>query len=414
MKNGSLFLLFLFSILCYNRTIGQTENSFADLPDSLKQKQLLYYQNQTDLVDLGMRIFHKDPAVRLKDLGKIDTKLKLSLGPIIEYTLSTGFTGGVAASGAFSTSKNISTKISSVLFAAKYTQKKQFLVPIQTSVWLPGNKLCFNGDWRFLKYPQDTYGFGGYTTQKDVSTVSYNYIRFYETALHKVSTNLYAGIGYQLDHHSNITQSGINAGRVTDFTKYGFTKTSTSSGVSVSLNYDTRKSSINPEGGSFYLNMLFLQNITALGSSSNYNSILLDVRKYFQLSHNLILALWTYNVITLSGNPPYLDLPGTGSDTYSNVGRGYELGRFIGKKMVYAEAELRFGITKNGLLGGVVFTNAQSLSELKTNQLKVISPAIGLGLRIKFNKFSNTNTAIDYGIGKGGSRGFAGNLGEVF
>jgi hypothetical protein len=51
---------------------------------------------------------------------------------------------------------------------------------------------------------------------------------------------------------------------------------------------------------------------------------------------------------------------------------------------------------------------------LGSNKFEVISPAIGIGLRIKFNKFSNTNAAIDYGIGSKGSKGFVGNLGEVF
>ena len=409
-----LVVVFFYFIFSCNPIKAQTENNPIDSSAFSRQNELLYYKNQTDLVDVGMRLFHKDPNKRLKDFEKVDTKFKLSLGPIIEYTLSTGFTGGVAASGAFTTSKTVPTKVSSLLFAAKYTQKKQFLVPLQTSVWLPGNNLCFNGDWRFLKYPQDTYGFGGYTTMHDVSTVSYQYIRFYETGLKKITTNLYAGLGYQLDHHSHITQSGIRPGRITDFSKYGFTQSSTSSGFTINLNYDSRKNSINPEGGSFYFNLQYLQDLKAVGSTNNTNTVLIDVRKYFKLSHNLILALWSYNVITLNGNPPYLDLPGTGSDTYANAGRGYELGRFIGKKMVYAEAELRFGITKNGLLGGVIFTNAESLSELQTNKLEVISPAVGLGLRIKFNKFSNTNTCIDYGFGKGGSRGFFGNLGEVF
>jgi hypothetical protein len=118
--------------------------------------------------------------------------------------------------------------------------------------------------------------------------------------------------------------------------------------------------------------------------------------------------------LTLSGNPPYLDLPGTGQDTYNNTGRGYEQGRFVGKRMIDLEAELRFRISANGLVGGVVFANAESLSELGSNKPDVISPGFGIGLRIKLNKFSNTNVALDYGAGKKGSHGFFGNLGEVF
>jgi hypothetical protein len=129
---------------------------------------------------------------------------------------------------------------------------------------------------------------------------------------------------------------------------------------------------------------------------------------------NNVLAFWSYNVFTLSGNPPYLDLPGTGTDTYNNTGRGYVYDRFIGKKMIDLEAEFRYHITRNGLLGGVLFANAESLSEMNSNQFQVISPAAGIGLRIKFNKFSNTNVGVDFAVGVHGSQGFYGNLGEVF
>jgi hypothetical protein len=407
-----VLLICYFYVTC-NKLTAQIQNAHADSLETAKQEELSDYRRQVDLIDLGMKLLGKNPDLRLKDVGKIDTKLKLSVGPIIEYTLSTGFTGGISAGAAFSTSANTPTNISSILFAAKYTQKKQFLLPIQTSLWLPGNKFLFTGDWRFLKYPQNTYGFGGHTTANDVFTVSYRYIRFYETALKKIKGNLYAGLGYQLDYHSNISQLDVKPGTITDFSKYGFTNKSTSSGLSIDLVYDSRKNSINPEGGSFFTSLMFLHNSTLLGSSSNSNSALVDIRKYFKLPRNLVLAFWSYNMITISGNPPYLDLPGTGSDTYNNTGRGYELGRFIGKKMVDLEAELRFGITKNGLLGGVIFTNVETVSELN-NKFEVISPAAGIGLRVKFNKLSNTNACLDYGVGKGGSRGFFGNLGETF
>jgi hypothetical protein len=82
--------------------------------------------------------------------------------------------------------------------------------------------------------------------------------------------------------------------------------------------------------------------------------------------------------------------------------------------MVDLEAEYRFGISRNGLIGGVVFANAQSYSEMATNRFEVAQPGYGAGLRIKFNKFSRTNVCIDYGFGLHGSSGLFLNLGEVF
>jgi len=408
-------LLFTLSFtFCINLSAQLSSTSSKSTSDSANINAVAYYKNQKDLIDIFYKLFHKDTEARIDSTGINNTNLYFSIAPIVEFTIATGFSPGVAGNVAFKTSVKQKTNTSSFLGAIKYTQKKQFLIPIQSSVWTPGNKFNLVGDWRYLNYPQDAYGFGGYTNESDKYIIDYKYIRFYELVLKSIRKNLYAGIGYQLDYHWGIRESEVQAGRITDFQKYGFSNTSVSSAIAFDLLYDTRENSINPRPGNFYANLQFVQNSRMLGANSNWNSVTLDLRKYIKMPLNTVLALWCFSVFSLSGNPPYLDLPGTGSDTYNNTGRGYEQARFIGKKMIDLEAEIRFKISKNGLLGGVIFGNAESLSELGSNKFEVISPAIGLGLRIKFNKFSNTNAAIDYGIGSKGSKGFVGNLGEVF
>ena len=126
------------------------------------------------------------------------------------------------------------------------------------------------------------------------------------------------------------------------------------------------------------------------------------------------MAFWNYNWFTFNGKAPYLDLPSTGWDTYSNVGRGYIQSRLRGENLVYMEAEFRFKISNNGMFGGILFGNAQSVSNWPDNTFTDIYPAVGAGLRIKLNKDSGTNLSIDYGIGIKGSKGLFINLGEVF
>jgi hypothetical protein len=369
--------------------------------------------HQTDAIDLAMKLLRKDPGTRTQTNDEIKTGLRISAGPIIEYMKATSAAYGAAVNGAFLTDTAPQTNMSSVLLTVKYTQRRQFLLPLQSSIWLRGSKFYLLGDWRFLHYPQDSYGFGGKTLETNVYTVAYKYVRLYEVVYRKILDNFYAGGGYKLDHRWNITQIEVDPSFVTDFTMYGYSPSSRSSGVTLNLLFDTRRNSINPVAGGFYANFEYRHNFHALGSDTQWSSLLIDIRKYIRLPHNMILALWSYNVFTLRGNPPYLDLPATGSDTYNNTGRGYEQGRFLGKKMIDLEAELRFPITRNGLLGGVLFANAESLSEF-SNRFEVVSFACGLGLRLKFNKLSNANVAIDYGVGKKGSNSFFGNLGEVF
>lgn len=411
-----LVLAYLIIIGITNSLNAQTQSTLQfQTNDSVNSKEISYFKHQRDLIDIGYLVLGKNINMRIDSTHTKSSKIKISASPILEYTISTGVTSGIAANGAFYTSIKKQTNISSFLGAVKYTQKKQFLLPVQTTIWTPGNKYNFLGDWRYLNFPQDTYGIGGSTTTANQYTVSYKYLRFYEMFLKKISNNFYIGTGYQLDHHWGITELLPPEGSVTDFKKYGYNQKSTSSGIAFTVVYDSRKNSINPEGGSVYGGVQFLQNSKILGSNTNWNSLLIDLRKYVTIGHKKnVLAFWFYSVLTLSGNPPYLDLPGSGADTYNNTGRGYENGRFIGKKYMDFETEFRFIISNNGLLGGVIFCNAASVSERTNNKFEKVYPGIGAGLRIKFNKFSNTNTCLDYGFGQRKSRGFSGNLGEVF
>jgi len=374
------------------------------------------YLHQRDLIDLFLLALHKNPDQRLDTNSHKTHRVHIAAAPAVQYSLETGLGVNITGNMAFYTTTNGNENLSTLLTYPTYTQNKQLILPLQSSIWTKDNQYNFLSDWRFLQFPEKTYGLGGYTQLSDGYDLDYNYVRLYQYGLKKVAKDFYVGPGYQLDIHYDIQQLGVAPGKVTDFDTYGFSPQSVSSGVSLNFLYDTRKNSINPEGGSSYGNLILRQNLTLLGSDQNWSSLLLDVRKYFSLpgdSRN-ILAFWTYDWFTLKGNPPYLDLPSTGWDTYDNTGRGYIQSRFRSKNMLDLEAEYRFAVTNNGLLGGVVFANAESFSDINTGQFGVISPAVGAGLRIKFNKLSKTNIAIDYAFGAGGSNGLFLNLGEVF
>ena len=142
----------------------------------------------------------------------------------------------------------------------------------------------------------------------------------------------------------------------------------------------------------------------------------MDFRKYIKPSSRSdnLLAFWSYNWFSFGGKAPYFDLPSTGWDTYSNLGREYIQGRLRGANLIYVESEYRFSITRNGLLGGVVFANAQSVTDYPTNRFETILPGAGAGMRIKVNTLSRANFGIDYGLGVEGSHGFFFHLCEVF
>lgn len=372
-------------------------------------------REQVDLIDIGRHLFLKHPGVRNDSAAKKVGKVYGSLLPSAEYTLQTAFAVNLTGNAAFYTGERAEDNISNIYLNLTYTQKHQFVIPLDVNIWTRGNRYNILSDWRYEKFPQDTYGLGGLTQADSGYLIDFSYIRFYQTILKTVAPDFYLGLGYDLDYFWSVREVGLPPGKVTDFQRYGLHPTSTSSGVTFNLLYDSRRNAINPEPGN-YLNVVYRPNFTFFGSDANWQTLLIDGRKYIHLPGDgkNTLAFWTFDWLTLHGDPPYLLLPSTASDTYVNMGRGYIQGRFRSKNVLYLESEYRFGIMANGLLGGVVFANAQSYTEPSSGRFESISPGWGAGIRIKLNKFSHTNIALDYGFGLHGSKGIFANLGEVF
>jgi len=377
---------------------------------------------QQDIVDIYQQVFNKKKALKRDSQEKDDSlrrksqKADLAFLPAAGYSLVTRIAVVMAANVAFYADTDENTKLSAINTSIAYTQNQQIILPVLSNIWTRKNKFNLLGDWRYYKYPEYTYGLGGHTSDvQDADLLNYSNIIIHEAVLRHVSSSDFCvGLAYNLDYHWQVSEAGNANGLPSDFRKYGFSPQSTSSGISVNALFDNRKNSINPSDA-VYGSISYCPNFTFLGSDKNYQSLLIDLRKYFPIGKaGNVLSFWSYNWFTFNGNAPYLDLPSTGWDPYANMGRGYIQSRLRGKNLVYLEGEYRFGLTRNGLLGAVVFANVQSVTDWPSNKFEVLYPAVGTGLRIKINKHSNTNVCLDYGFGINGSNGLFVNLGEVF
>ena len=408
-KKKTISLLFFQLFFCFNALFAQKDTVALD---SIRRTD---ESNNKDLIDVYHHIFNSQIHPHALKQNKKSNHYNTSIVPAIGYTSQTGVEIDLSGNIGFYTSNQEVTNLSSIVANFAYTTKNQILAPVQTEIWTKKNKFNLQGDWGYYKFPESTYGLGGYTTEDQSNPVDDSYFHFYESVLKNISKDFFLGVGYQLDYHWNIVQSGNYDSTVSDFSKYGFNKKSISSGLSFNFLYDSRRNSINPKKG-FYANGAYRNNFSFLGSDNKAKSFKLDVRKYIKLNsyNNNVLAFWSYNWFSFGGKTPYLDLPSTGWDTYNNTGRGYVQSRFRGKNMLYFESEYRFGISKNQLFGGVVFGNVESFTETISNKFEKVLPAIGAGARIQFNKHSRTNIAIDYAIGANGSNSLSINLGEVF
>ena len=354
-------------------------------PDTLTAADSVQKAMQKDLIDVFRKWKSKDKSDSVR-VPKIKSgKPIFSLVPAGGYTLSSGLTGSLNANIAFYTSSPKTTNISSITTNFIYTEYKQMTIPVQANIWTRNNDYNFVVDWRFFKYPQDTYGLGSDSKLRDATGLKYKHLRLHQTVLKRIGKSSFVGLGFAYDKRWQIMQSDKEEKLNQDVRDYGLGTKSSSVGPLFTLAYDSRTNSINPLKG-FYSNVQFRPNLKALGSTNTWQSVVIDVRRYFNLPNGSqnTLAFWNYNWLTI-GKPPYLDLPATGWDPTNNIGRGYIQGRFRSTNLLYFESEYRFALTKNGLFGGVLFANAQSVSDWPSKSFRKIAPAGGLGIRIKVN-----------------------------
>lgn len=356
--------------------------------------------------------------------GTIDTiqsipsqKLHPTILPAIGYSLHTNWAAAINYNLGFYNGKlqDSDNKISSINSSVTYTFNKQIIFPFQANIWSKNKKYNFLTDIRYLQYPSLTFGLGSRSKIDNGYTLDYNYIKLHQTVSRVIAYHFYAGVGFFYDYYWNIEEIDKPTTGTTSFQRYGYSPKEKAVGMALKLLFDSRLNQITPTNG-WYGNIIYRPNFTLLGSDNNWQSILIEARKYipFPKNSNNILALWSYNSFVLAGKPPYLFLPSTGWDDFYNTGRGYIQGRYRGRNMMYLESEYRFNVTRNKRWGGVVFLNAQSFSKDIKSELRVITPGYGAGVRFKINKHTGTNVCIDYGFGNDGSKGIFVNLGEVF
>ena len=362
------------------------------------------------MADLIEGLFNIEPS---KKPDTVTTKPSFSIVPAFGYTLVSRLAVVLSGNCAFRTGPN--SRISTIAASSSITQNKQITLPILSNIWSKNNDWNFVGDYRIYKYPQSTFGLGSSSNIKDEDPMDYAYLQFYETVLRHITGNIYLGLGYIFDNHWNVSDKGDLNGTVSDYSLYGKSSRDIASGFTFNGLLDSRDNGINPSKGG-YAALQYRDNYSFLGSTTPWRSLIIDVRKYinFPEGSDNVLALWNYEWLILNGKPAYLELPSTQWDAFSATGRGYIQGRLPRADMVYAEAEYRYRITDDGLLGGVVFLNGESLSAAPGTKLQAIQPGYGPGLRIKLNTISKTNISIDYGFGRQGSNGLFIDVGEYY
>ncbi|GAA4094663.1 hypothetical protein GCM10022392_16850 [Mucilaginibacter panaciglaebae] len=385
---------------------------------------------QYDFGDLTHAILHphKKPDSLHKSSG-------ITIVPNVAANPTIGGQLGIKAVAGRRLGNDPKTLLSVAATSASITTKGIIYFYLNHNVFTPGNKWNFQGNLVAAKTVSPDFGLGigrgypnGSTPEKILADGSHkgyvirsNYYNIREKLYKNIGKNFFAGAGMSFEIRRNVNardSTGLSTPSGVYNTGHGFPQDHYSSnGFLFNIAYTTRDNPNRTYKG-VYFDAGIRVNQRWIGSTKSAVQITSDLRKYISLSDvnpETVLALWNWGSYLVTGDIPYLELPGTARDGSYRSGRGYTSQYFKGTQFNDTEAEFRFPILRNKFLSGVAFGNLQTANdEHGTKLFQVFQPGYGAGFRVLFNKATRTNLALDYAFGQFGRKGFFLNLNESF
>jgi outer membrane protein assembly factor BamA len=297
------------------------------------------------------------------------------------------------------------TRTSHIKAVSFYTLRQQFVFASEGNIYFPKDRYILRTTLSFTHFPDKFWGLGNDTENDAVENYAITQYNFSPQFLKKIYSYIYAGVYYEFQ---NVFQFSYTPNGLFDTEDVVGKNGGIISGLGYIISWDSRNNAFSPSKG-FYLQFVSGQYDKRIGSDFNFALHNLDVRKYFPLKKDRVLAL-QFNLISTHGSVPIRNLTNIGSNSYM---RGYYEGRFADKNLIAIQSELRTPLV--GKFGAVVFTGVgrvgSSFSQLF--QMTNLKPCIGLGFRYAINQKEKLNLRLDAGFGKK-SHGSYINMGEAF
>jgi hypothetical protein len=369
---------------------------------------------QRDIFDfINENLLHRQAEDGIRGARPIG--LQWAVLPTLSYNPVYGLALGAMISGAGWRAIE-SFRFSQLSISGNISTTGQIQAQVRGDIFTPSGNYLLKTDLRYLDTKRSTWGLGPLAQDQQEYPMEFTLVRLYATLYRRATGPVFVGFGYHYDEFGGIVDSRAQAGEATPFTVYsGGAPTSTvASGLSINVLGDTRDNLANPSSG-YFLSGSFRNYFRDFGSDGNWQELWIEMRTYPRLPNNSrnVLGFWLSSWLTF-GETPYLNLPSNGWDTYGRSARGYLQGRIRGVNQIYFETEYRRVLTGDGLWGAVAFLNTTTTTEPESGTFGSSDFGGGVGLRIKFNKLSNANLAIDHGWGESGSRGFFLGMSEAF
>lgn len=328
------------------------------------------------------------------DSTHIGYKNKLLVFPIVALSTETSWVFGIANAYVFKTSKKDPTlRTSTMPSGILYTLKDQILIALGANIFLPREKYIIRFENTFSKFPDKFWGIGNNTpsSAEESYTISQFYIN--PAISRKIRRNLFLGVGIEYQSVFNIKyKAGGNFEKDQVLGIYNREEYSVF-GMSALITFDSRNHAYTPNHGSLF-RVKFSDFNKNLASDYNFHLFDVDIRKFFQLKPQNILAFQYYGMFTF-GDVPYRHLALLGGNAMM---RGYYGGRYRDKMFMGLQAEYRFPVYWR--FGAATFASAGQVADNGTQfNFSGLHYAVGGGIRFSVLPRENLNLRFDVAYG---------------
>ncbi|GHN01334.1 membrane protein [Cytophagales bacterium WSM2-2] len=337
-------------------------------------------------------------------------KRRLFAFPAVIYSPETTLAFGGAGNYYFKLGHDSTTRTSYVQALALYTLRQQTVFAMESAIFFHNEKYLLKTKGSASYFPDRFWGLGNNSGDNyERYTVGQFYLS--PQLLRRTYKKLFLGAAFEIQNVFTFDYGkGLPQGTQSIFDQQNVTgrKGSFVSGVGLVAIWDGRDNSFSP-GKGFYFSYAVNDFSTVFGSTYNYTSQSLDIRKYFTLDKCQVLAFQT--VLNLSnGTVPVRSMTNIGSNT---IMRGYYEGRYTDRNLFAVQVEDRIHLINR--IGMVVFaaTGRVGTETGDVFNFSGFKPAIGTGIRYAIDKKEKLNFRFDIGFGQR-SNGFYFYITEAF
>ncbi len=315
--------------------------------------------------------------------------------PTISYSQEIGFGVGAEVLFPFLLSASETAHPSEVRVKGLVTFKGQTRLDVSTALYFRDGAHFLKARVSHRGTSERFYGIGPSTPVSHEEIYRPRRFLAYIEGFHQVSPYFKAGLRAEMEFFEFLEREV--GGQLEDPT-YANTSGETALGLGVALEWDTRDRRYGPTRGLYYqvFGMLFDD---ALGSDFDFNNYNIDLRNYFSLGPEHVLAtqLFLYGA---TDSPPFWRLASLGGRVHT---RGYRRDRFLDQVLVAVQGEYRAPVVwrlSASVFGGVA-TVAPAIATL---EFQYLHPTIGFGLNMHYKANKAIVARLDNGFGEDGIR----------